>query len=410
MKISAEPFKNPPKLREIYLLLEQREVERRTKTLKKSDGHPYTAKVAQLAINRLKNRSVLILINSDIYPYDTNRLLLAAPIHGNDYINASWISEPVFPLPSQLPNLPHNHHPLHQQPWIAAQVSQIKKEKKTVGPLPETCYEFFSLCLDPDPARRPRVIIQLTAWQEGGREKCACYLPGEVGGNLEFRAYQAIHVGQSSRNPAVEKFRWASPESTGDRRVRVTLESSEVGPVQSPGGTSFYRKNSLLVELQSSGDAMAQQAGEILSQARVVHYECIAWPDQGVPDSVQPILELIASAKAAAILDPNDPSPSRSPILVHCSAGVGRTGTLITIASCSTYLHIRHSVSPHTPIVHLQPPHAFLEPGRITSLTSSLEGDLVAYTVDFLREQRVCMVQTEAQLGFVYQALAESLA
>jgi len=254
------------------------------------------------------------------------------------------------------------------------------------------------------------VIIQLTAWQEGGREKCACYLPGEVGGNLEFRAYRAIHVGQSSRNPAVEKFRWASPEPMGDRRVRVTLESSEVGPVQSPGGTSFYRKNSLLVELQSCGDARAPQAGEILSQARVVHYECIAWPDQGVPDSVQPILELIASAKAAAVLDPTGPSPSRSPILVHCSAGVGRTGTLITIASCSAYLHIRNSVSPHTPIGHLQPPQAFLEPGRIPSLTGSLEGDLVAYTVDFLREQRVCMVQTEAQLGFIYQALAESSA
>ena len=67
--------------------------------------------------------------DSDIYPYDTNRLLLAKPIHGNDYINASWISEPVFPLPSQLPNLPNNQHPLDQQPWIAAQVSQIKKKE-----------------------------------------------------------------------------------------------------------------------------------------------------------------------------------------------------------------------------------------------------------------------------------------
>ncbi|PLW08735.1 hypothetical protein PCANC_07657 [Puccinia coronata f. sp. avenae] len=373
------------KLRSTHLLLEQREVERRRKTSKQAErierGHPYTAKAAQLPANRLKNR-----------------LLLPKPIHGNDYINASWIREPDF----QLPHPPRHDHPSphpQQQTWIAAQ-----------GPLPETCYEFFSLCLNPDPARRPRVIIQLTAWQEGGREKCACYLPAKVGGVLEFRAQGPLHVGQSTRHGGGggdHKFRWSPAES----RVRVTLESSHAGPVHSSSGrrpatSSFYRQNTLLLQHVSCGDA--GPSGEVLSDATLTHYECIDWPDRGTPLSTEPILHLIRSAKTAARTIQPDAPPS--PILVHCSAGVGRTGTLIAIASCEAHLHrLSHTTDNSPPQnTNLQLPQQLPGLGRLQALPSALDEDLVAHTVDFLREQRVCMVQTEAQLGFVYKALAES--
>ena len=45
----------------------------------------------------------------------------------------------------------------------------------------------------------------------------------------------------------------------------------------------------------------------------------LKWPDHGVPESASPFM----------MLSINNWSPSKGPILVHCSAGVGRTGTFI---------------------------------------------------------------------------------
>ena len=49
-----------------------------------------------------------------------------------------------------------------------------------------------------------------------------------------------------------------------------------------------------------------------------------SWPDHGVPDSATPLLLL----RQKALRSWNN---SQHPMLVHCSAGVGRTGTFIAI-------------------------------------------------------------------------------
>eukprot|EP01122_Echinamoeba_exundans_P014539 TRINITY_DN6612_c0_g1_i1.p1 TRINITY_DN6612_c0_g1~~TRINITY_DN6612_c0_g1_i1.p1 ORF type:complete len:618 (+),score=75.23 TRINITY_DN6612_c0_g1_i1:84-1937(+) len=68
---------------------------------------------------------------------------------------------------------------------------------------------------------------------------------------------------------------------------------------------------------------------ESFSTRRVVQLHFKGWPDQGVPESTQPIRELVhlmqfyrrkASARS---LD--------GPALIHCSAGIGRTGTFLAI-------------------------------------------------------------------------------
>ena len=56
----------------------------------------------------------------------------------------------------------------------------------------------------------------------------------------------------------------------------------------------------------------------------IVQYHFTAWPDHGVPESTAPILVLQKTVMA-------DWKKNGGPILVHCSAGVGRTGTFITI-------------------------------------------------------------------------------
>jgi len=56
---------------------------------------------------------------------------------------------------------------------------------------------------------------------------------------------------------------------------------------------------------------------------KVVQLHYTAWPDHGVPDSTKTFLELIEMS--------HDNNLNKSPIVVHCSAGVGRTGTFIAV-------------------------------------------------------------------------------
>lgn len=50
----------------------------------------------------------------------------------------------------------------------------------------------------------------------------------------------------------------------------------------------------------------------------------MAWPDHGVPTNVQPLLDMVRLVR--------DTQASETlPVLVHCSAGCGRTGTICAI-------------------------------------------------------------------------------
>ena len=56
----------------------------------------------------------------------------------------------------------------------------------------------------------------------------------------------------------------------------------------------------------------------------IKHYQYITWPDHGVPESVSPFMTLNRRVMNAW-------SKDKGPIIVHCSAGVGRTGTFISV-------------------------------------------------------------------------------
>lgn len=98
----------------------------------------------------------------------------------------------------------------------------------------------------------------------------------------------------------------------------------------------------------------------------------ISWPDFGVPDSAEPIFQLKSSVD-------NLHSPSltkRAPIVVHCSAGIGRTGSYITIST------------------------------GIDSLINTSMCN-VQDTVKNMRAQRALSVQTADQYELCYTALLE---
>ncbi|XP_037949787.1 phosphatidylinositol phosphatase PTPRQ [Teleopsis dalmanni] len=97
---------------------------------------------------------------------------------------------------------------------------------------------------------------------------------------------------------------------------------------------------------------------------KVVHFYFKKWPDHGVPSDPNQLITFAKKVKSEKV-------PSYSPIVVHCSAGVGRTGTFIGLD------------------IIMQ---------RIKS-----ESKINVYeTVKKLRFQRMKMVQTQAQYNFLY--------
>uniref|UniRef100_A0A8D2DLR5 protein-tyrosine-phosphatase n=1 Tax=Sciurus vulgaris TaxID=55149 RepID=A0A8D2DLR5_SCIVU len=56
----------------------------------------------------------------------------------------------------------------------------------------------------------------------------------------------------------------------------------------------------------------------------VKHYWYTSWPDHKTPDSAQPLLQLMLDVEEDRLA-----SEGRGPVVVHCSAGIGRTGCFI---------------------------------------------------------------------------------
>ncbi|XP_052259000.1 receptor-type tyrosine-protein phosphatase kappa-like [Dreissena polymorpha] len=95
-----------------------------------------------------------------------------------------------------------------------------------------------------------------------------------------------------------------------------------------------------------------------------------AWPDKDVPDTAWCLVDFW---RAVGTRD-----EQQSPILVHCSAGVGRTGTFIALDNLISQAKMEKCVRPFQ-------------------------------MVEALREQRVSMVQTKEQYVYLHEALAEAL-
>ncbi|XP_033628819.1 tyrosine-protein phosphatase 10D-like [Asterias rubens] len=71
------------------------------------------------------------------------------------------------------------------------------------------------------------------------------------------------------------------------------------------------------------------QKGEKSRKLR--HFNFTAWPDHGVPESSEGILRFVRNVR-------NQIPKNRRPTIVHCSAGVGRTGTFLSLDRISQHL------------------------------------------------------------------------
>jgi len=321
----------------------------------------------------------------DIIPYDRTRLAVeedkdccqeqAGKLHGR-YLNANWVLEKFG----------------HKW-WIATQ-----------APLRNTAHAFLSVMLQPivrpprtdhpnSKTRRVRTVVQLTQNYESGRKKADAYFPSEVGKSLLIPPEEGCYA----------------------LALKITMlnqrEFKKAHCVQSTISISPYHR-------PSQRDQDQPRAPDIGEGITFRHLLYLSWPDHGVPepedrDSLLEFIKLVdrtnrdkshcsihSPASPDHLCPELDPDP---PIIVGCSAGVGRTGSFIALSSLLRNYGFLPPAAPPTvaATVHESP---------LGPLPNDLKGDLVLQEVDWLREQRPGMVQRTEQILLIYEALSDAFA
>uniref|UniRef100_W4VRK2 protein-tyrosine-phosphatase n=1 Tax=Corethrella appendiculata TaxID=1370023 RepID=W4VRK2_9DIPT len=181
----------------------------------------------------------------------------------------------------------------------------------TQGPLHSTRDDFWRMCWESN----SRAIVMLTRCFEKGREKCDHYWPHDT-----------------------------VPVYYGD--IKVTLLND-----------SHYPDWIITEFMMCRGE-----------QQRVIrHFHFTTWPDFGVPNPPQTLARFVRAFRERV-------SPDQRPIVVHCSAGVGRSGTFITLDRILQQILISDFVD-------------------------------IFGIVWAMRKERVWMVQTEQQYICIHQCL-----
>jgi len=201
----------------------------------------------------------------------------------------------------------------------------------TQGPLPATYEDFWKVIWE----QNSRVIVMLTKEEEAGRIQCHRYWSDT-----------------SCRHGPIE-VTFLSETSDGSADNTIITRKFRITHLNYPGTREITQ----------------------------LHF--LGWPDFGIPDSPKYILNLIDVAN----LTQSQAAQSRSigPMVVHCSAGCGRTGTFCTIDSTLSLLY------------------------SIREQGVDVNQDLIQKVVLRFREQRLSMVQTLRQYVFCYEAILSKL-
>uniref|UniRef100_A0A671Y4V1 Receptor-type tyrosine-protein phosphatase C n=1 Tax=Sparus aurata TaxID=8175 RepID=A0A671Y4V1_SPAAU len=202
----------------------------------------------------------------------------------------------------------------------ASFIDGYKESKKYIaaqGPKDETVSDFWRMVWE----QQSSIIVMVTRCEEGNRVKCAQY--------------------------------WPSPQRETEifEEFIVKLNSEDHCPDYTIRHLSLTNKR------------------DKNSEREVTHIQFMSWPDHGVPEEPHLLLKLRRRVNAFKNF-------FSGPIVIHCSAGVGRTGTYIGIDAMMEGLEAE---------------------GRV---------DIYGYVVR-LRRQRCLMVQVEAQYILIHQALLE---
>lgn len=269
--------------------------------------------------------------------------------------------------------------------------------------------DFWSVIWDQD----VRVIVMLTAEKEGGQLKCHPYWASNEYGSLKL---QLLSEKKVSLDPSKHRAP-ADRRDSGRRRANTTIESAPP-PLAVDQPHAIVRKFAL---------SHAAHPFSPIREITQVHYS--SWPDFGAPASPGQLLGLvelsnqIQRASSSSTQSPRSSEPENDeaarPMLVHCSAGCGRTGTFCTVDSVIDMLkrqrkEIKSGVTPMEVTTSSQGDYMGKGKQGIESVDGewifSQDIDLVEKTVEDFRGQRLSMVQSLRQYVLCYESILEWMA
>uniref|UniRef100_A0A8C1Q7S4 Tyrosine-protein phosphatase n=1 Tax=Cyprinus carpio TaxID=7962 RepID=A0A8C1Q7S4_CYPCA len=190
---------------------------------------------------------------------------------------------------------------------------EVKRYIACQGPLPGTCSDFWQMVWEQSAA----LVVMLTTQVERGRVKCHQY--------------------------------WPNVSSSG------TYGGFQVTCVSEEGNSAYLLRDLTLTHLESK------------EERQICQMQYMAWPDHGVPDDSSDFLNFVSQVRSKR-------TDASEPVVVHCSAGIGRTGVLITMETAMCLIENGQSVYPL---------------------------DIVRT----MRDQRAMMIQTPSQYRFVCEAI-----
>ncbi|XP_049863028.1 tyrosine-protein phosphatase non-receptor type 4 isoform X2 [Schistocerca gregaria] len=191
----------------------------------------------------------------------------------------------------------------------------INRYIATQGPLPGTVADFWQMVVE----AQSTLIVMVTPVVERGRIKCHKYWPALT------QTLELSHL-----------------------HITCTREETE------PTGSFIFREFRL-TNLETE------------EERHISHMQYLAWPDHGVPEDPTQFLEFTMRVRKAR-------TGMVEPTIVHCSAGIGRTGVLILMETAMCLIEANEPVYPL---------------------------DIVRA----MRDQRGMMIQTAAQYRFVCESV-----
>lgn len=166
--------------------------------------------------------------------------------------------------------------------------------------------------------------------------------------------------------------------------MTVTLISEESQPVLDRNGQPNSNPDEVIVVRKLGLEKQGSNERRIISQIQYM-----GWMDFGVPEDplgTLRVIEMAGNTQTSYEQQATQNSkPLVGPMIVHCSAGCGRTGAFCTIDTLMTRLTMDDD--------------SMSQEERLGQL------DILRATVEKFREQRVSMVQTLRQFAFCYEAI-----